>query len=457
MRLATRRVGIVLALMLPLAGCGPAEIGPAPSEGTAAKPWARRLSPQEARAMGDTGALLPFLTALEALETGQYREPVSVIQIGDSHTFSDFFSGRMRELLQQRFGGAGRGLLPPGVAGRYYRPELVEVSETDGWQRLSSFAHDAAGSFGIAGIVQRTDKAGQSMTLTSKEEGGFDRAYMELLRQPGGGTLRVQVDGAPPRQVATAASAPSTEWIEFDTPPHSRSLTVTADGNGPVELLAWGAERRQPGILYGNFGIVGATEGVIGHWDRGVVADELRRRSPALIIVAFGTNEGFAPQIDPQAYARRFTEHVSELARTAPQAAIVIVGPPDAERRYRAAAGTAPGCRAEPPPALPPALPVRHRRGVRQPAYQTVWAAPPNLAVVRAVQRQVAEEQGWYFWDWSAAMGGPCAMYRWAAQDPPLGGEDHVHQRIAGYRLSAERLFEALMAEYQRYRSRPTS
>jgi lysophospholipase L1-like esterase len=436
-----------------LVGCGRGEVGVVPAPG--AKPWAQRLAPAEARAMGSGGSLLPLLTALAALEEGRYAAPVSMIQIGDSHSFSDFFSGRMRELLQQRFGAAGRGMLPPGVAGRYYRPDLVEVSETEGWQRVSSFGRDASGSFGIAGIVQQTDRPNQQMTLNTTEEAGFNDAYVEVLRRPGGGTLRVQIDGAPARDIATAGAVAATEWIEFAAPLRSRTLTLTAQGDGPVELLSWGAERESPGVLYDNFGTIGATENIIGHWDPAVVADELRRRSPALIVVAFGTNEGFERELDPTAYAGRFAAHVSELAQAAPQAAIVIVGPPDAERRYRAVLGARPGCQEQPPAEPPPVTPVRYGRRARAPAYQTVWAPPPNLAVVRAAQRRVAEEQGWYFWDWAAAMGGPCAMYRWASQNPPLGGEDHVHQRVAGYRLSAERLFEALIDEYRRYRARP--
>ena len=36
------------------------------------------------------------------------------MQIGDSHTANDSFSGRLRELFQARFGDAGRGVMPPG-------------------------------------------------------------------------------------------------------------------------------------------------------------------------------------------------------------------------------------------------------------------------------------------------------------------------------------------------------
>ena len=49
---------------------------------------------------GDVDANLePFFQALNALETGQSQDPVVVLQIGDSHTAGDRFSGRLRAQL----------------------------------------------------------------------------------------------------------------------------------------------------------------------------------------------------------------------------------------------------------------------------------------------------------------------------------------------------------------------
>ena len=70
---------------------------------------------------------------------------------------------------------------------------------------------------------------------------------------------------------------------------------------------------------------------------------------------------------------------------------------------------------------------------------------------MRAEEQQAADAQGWYFWDWDAAMGGPCSAHRWASAAAPLSQKDHVHQTIAGYQLSADRLFADLMKAYDHY------
>ena len=182
-----------------------------------------------------------------------------------------------------------------------------------------------------------------------------------------------------------------------------------------------------PGIVYENFGISGATVGVMGHWEPATVGEELRRRDPALIVVAYGSNEGVAPASTLTRYAERFAARVKAVSAAAPGAAVLVVGPPDVDRRGQP---TVAGCDGE-------------------------WAPPPTLETVRAAQRAVAEREGWYFWDWQAAMGGPCAADRWARQSPPLEFPDHVHQKADGYRLSADMLFAELMNEYRRYRTRP--
>ena len=47
------------------------------------------------------------------------RAPVAIVQLGDSHTAADLFSGELRKLLQARYGDGGIGLVPaspvPGI------------------------------------------------------------------------------------------------------------------------------------------------------------------------------------------------------------------------------------------------------------------------------------------------------------------------------------------------------
>jgi lysophospholipase L1-like esterase len=368
-------------------------------------------APPGPRTNGARG-LAPLFAALDT-EHG----PVRIVQLGDSHSAGDFFSGRLRELFQERFGAAGRGLLPPGIPYPYFRPALVAVAESEGWRHANSLT--GSGPFGVTGSIAQSAEAGASMDLRDTEPAGFDRGFFEVLRQPGAGAVRWQVDSGPAHELDTAAARVAPQWVAFEAPRGSRQLRLAAADGRAVTLLGWGSERAAPGVVYENLGVSGATVGIVGHWSDAAIAEELRRRRPAAIVVAYGTNEAVEPETALAGYGGKFERAVARLAAAAPEAAIVVVGPPDVNRR---GAGECGG-----------------------------WTVPPGLALVRRAQREAAARHGWYFWDWQQAMGGDCAIDRWAGRDPPLAAADHVHLTAAGYRHSAELLFAVLMDAYRRY------
>jgi len=381
--------------------------------------------------------LAQFYAALQQLERHQALRPLRILQIGDSHTAGDYFSGRLRERLQARFGASGRGWLPSGIPFKSYRPELVSVTET-GWRHLGP--GDAGQQpMGTDVTIAQSDAAGAHMTLTSTEPAGFNRFALEVLAQPNSGALTVRIDQRAPIAVATEAPILRLKRVEVDTPNGARTVEISTRDRDAVALLGWAIERRRPGIIYENHGTIGATINLIGKMNGSAVAFELADRRPALIVVAFGTNEGFDDSLDLRGYGASFADAVAGLRQRAPEASILIVGPPDGERLDKACAAAAseiagpPGCAAEG-------------------SATCGWHPPPNLAAVRRIQKQIAGERGWAFWDWSQAMGGLCSMDRLVHLDPPLGAGDHVHMTRAGYAAAADRLFGDLMGEYERWK-----
>jgi hypothetical protein len=449
-------------------------------------PLEEASQPQPHQRLPPDRALARLFAALGRIDDRGAAGPVSIVQVGDSHSAGDFLSARMRELFQARFGAAGRGLLPPGRADRYYDPKLVSVSES-GWQRASSRGGAGPVPFGIAGLAQ-CSRGPAHMTLTSDEAAGFDRVTVVFRRRPDGGSFAVAVDGGPPRMVATAGAA-ETVRAEFSTAAPGHTLTLVSSGDGEVDVLAWGTHRQVPGVLYQNFGIIGAQVDVLGFCDPQSVSTELH--DAALLVVEFGTNEAFGPAGDLADYEHRFAQRVGTLADAAPAASILVVGPPDVNRRLGAAGGGALPCTPATPEAFwqPPddgAAAMRqlaglhtrataghahgrasHRRAGQERAphgrhaprllRQTSvgWARPAQVDMVAAAQRRVAAREGWAFWDWSAAMGGACSMVDWVGQH--LGRADHVHMSIDGYGQSAELLFRDLMARYAASRGDATA
>ena len=94
------------------------------------------------------------------------------------------------------------------------------------------------------------------------------------------------------------------------------------------------------------------------------------------------------------------------MRRAAPQAGILMVGPPDCGRLH----------------------PLTH------------------LTEVIAMQREVAREQHVAFWDWRQHMGGPGAIRTWVTAG--YAQTDYIHMTGEGYRLLGEMLVTSLLEKH---------
>lgn len=358
--------------------------------------------------------LAPLRRGLAALETNQGRRPpVSIIQLGDSHTASPVLVPRLRALFQERYGGLGPGRLPPGSGPRFWRSSLVQVEQEGQWTGATALRAGTPGPFGIAAYRLRGEGAGSRIVLRSTEREGFDSFRLEVMLRPGAGSFRLLVDGEAGPQLPTHRPEPLYRPLEYTPPRRHHEVALELLGDGPVDFLGWGMERRGAGVLVEGFGINGATVDMLSNMDPSMLRTALVERNPALIILAFGTNEAVSASITEAEYAAVFGERVRMLKRYAPGAGILVMGAPDAGRRTRAG-----GCDG--------------------------WAPLPGLEAVRAAQRRVARVEGAEYWDWSAITAGNCGFHNATRGAAPLMAADHIHFTADGYRLTAERLFAYL-------------
>ncbi|HTR88035.1 MAG TPA: hypothetical protein VMI56_26365 [Reyranella sp.] len=410
------------------------------SQGQSAPPAASQVAQAQ-----PVMALAAFQRSLEALRAGRI-ERVSVLQIGDSHTAGDHFSGRLRELLQERFGNGGRGMMPPGYPFPYWRPYQVEVNQKGSWQVLSSNnTNYPQVPFGISGFITQSRRAGDTMNLAA--DSGFDSADIDFFRSPAGGHFSILVDGRPVEEVDTRGHPWELARKSIVTN-GAGSLQIRTRGDGTVAIADWAVYRRERGVVLSSMGFSGAQIGIMDHWDANNVARQLREMSPALIILAFGTNEGFDPPAVLGDYEAVFASRLAQLRQMMPSASIAVVGPPDANRLpsycgLRGPQADKAGC--QPLTANQSAnygemLAHRDRSLCH-------WHTPTGIAIVRAAQQRASRAAGVFFWDWASVQGGECGASSWVAQGLQRG--DHVHMYEAGYGQSAERLFAELMRGYR--------
>lgn len=383
---------------------------------------------------GGTGGLTPLfrrLAALEATRTGT----IDIVQLGDSHTAGGVFTTRLRDALQGRFGNAGPGFMPPGKPFIGSRRADVSVGQDGRWQYFNSLADQPPQGWGISGFIARSHGRGASLTLTPKDGNGFDSIAVEVVRQPGGGDLAVEVDDSVVKQIATDGPAGQAQWVSL--PASGRMLRLVAADARPVDIAGWAVDRDQPGVVFDSAGVVGATIATIDRWNPDTVAAEIGHRAPALIILAYGTNEGFQRDLDLTAYGARFQATVARLRKAAPDAAIVVLGPMDGQTQSAACKHVADKDAVHPCVAGAP------------PPGKCVWYTPPSLAAVRTLQRSLADKAGYVFWDWSQVMPRVCGMDSWLHQTPPLGRGDHVHLTADGYVRGADAFYAWLMEQYR--------
>ena len=428
------RLGVLLfgAVLLAVAGCVPSDSG---------------AGPDLARGGSGAQSLASFQRSLEQLRAGKL-ERVNILQIGDSHTAGDHFSGRLRELFQEKFGNAGRGMMPAGYPFPYWRPYQVEVQQRGGWTVLSSNRTDYPQlPYGLSGFITRSQRRDDTMTLLAKPEAAFDTLDIDFFRQPRGGHVVVSIDGRRVDDLDTSGRSYELARKSYAVS-SGNSLELRTRGDGVVDIADWAIYRRERGVALSGHGFVGAEIGLLDRWNWGNVTKQLREMSPSLIILAFGTNEGFGPPDKLGDYQSVYESRLAQFRQSLPGASIVVVGPPDADRLpdycgVRGASRETVGCRA-----LSGAEAADYSQLLRNRSRSLCqWHPPSDLEIVKAAQQQAARRQGAYFWDWSSVQGGACGADRWVSQG--LERSDHVHMYEAGYQLSAEKLFAELLRGYR--------
>jgi lysophospholipase L1-like esterase len=368
-----------------------------------------------------------FYESLDGLKQGGRTRPVNILHLGDSHIALDHLTGVLRSRWASEFGDAGRGL-PPGNPYRYYAPQGYAVTMTGPWEVASSLPVAAAGPFGVEGFRVSSASAAAEMVLeTQKEIGAVE---IEAGGGPEAGSLLLQLDGAAPLRLSTRASMPGLVRLRVPAAAAHR-VTLSPAGDGPVTLFGWAmlaGPEAHGGIRYDSYGVSGATMDITGRWDEAVSDAEIGALAPDLVILGYGTNEGFNDTIDLKAYGERFEALIRRIQRLSPGASVAVLGTFDGARKAKDGDGLSCG---------------------------EGWATPPKLDALREVQREAARQTGAWFFDGSRIMGRPCGMAQWVRAQPPLAWPDHVHLRPDGARRAAEAIWAGLMGPYEARSCRP--
>lgn len=397
---------------------GVADATPAASLAPSTPPKAP-AAPPELPKVGELlhgAALAPFFEAMAFVER-EKSSRARVLVFGDSHTAADGWTSVLRSALQSRMGDAGRGFVPLGRPWKSFGYPGVRGGMSQGFAvvRRSRESDPDGLPSGLLGLAIESRKSGAF--ASTEVDDAVSTLSLQFATQPAGGSFDLWVDGAKTTRITTRGESGARAAFNLDMDERAHRIEARIVGDGPVRLLGLTAERKKHGVVVDTLGVNGAraTDLVAGReaWLRADVA----AREPALLVLAFGTNESME-RAAKQAYRERLVAAIERIKRAAPKAACLLVGPPDrAEKR------------------------------------SGEWVSADALWEVVDVQREVAKEKSCAYYDVAAKMGGRGSMAAWAAEDKPRGGRDRVHLSPRGYRAIGGYLGDDLLKAYDLWRA----
>ena len=341
------------------------------------------------------------------------RHGVRILQIGDSHTAADFFTGELRRIFQARFGNGGVGYIEPGKPHPGLRHSSLSISASPDWIYTSLQRSQDRDNFYLSGFNATARARGATLNFSSEQKNPWDQLEIEVLFGPGEGTLLVSIDGQRLFKESLRSERPERRVLR-STPQRGRllmaqRLSLETASDEPVTVGSVAFFNLQSGVSVSKIGFPGATVDILNKITERTFADELRRLTPQIIIIAFGTNEGFNDNLDLASWTRNYSHALGKIQTVLPEARIVLITPPAASR-----------------------------------VSSSLCSPPPNLERVRSQIIEIARREGLLYWDWSKLMPEKCGAQAWASATPRLMADDLVHLTKTGYEVSARQFANIL-------------
>ena len=353
---------------------------------------------------GDSlNALSNFSEKLHQLQTTK-KGKIRIAYFGDSMIEGDLLTQTLRKLLQKEFGGYGVGFLPihSKVAG-FRQTATVKSS---GWETInfmdkgaknmyiSGFSFSGLGNGSFTDRTVTTPPSLQKFLIYGQSNGGsidYD-----------GTSIHLQGNDLVNAQLLSNNNATSFEF-------KSNSATT------PFYGVSFESEN---GIILDNFSF----RGITGVEFRKIDEDFLKAVQSAnhydLIVMQYGVNLLFRPNdTDYSYYTKNMTPVLEKFISAFPKTDILLVSSADRAFRYNGEYQTAKGL--------------------------------PNLLETQA---RLAYDHHLAFFNLFETMGGENSIVDWASQKPPLANKDYVHPNGKGADILAEKLFHAIMNDYNNYK-----
>ncbi|WHT39849.1 LysM peptidoglycan-binding domain-containing protein [Myroides sp. mNGS23_01] len=404
---------------------------------------------------------------------------MNIVHIGDSHIQADFFSGRVRSLIQEQFGNGGLGFTFPYQLARTNSNNFVRYSSNSEWENRRNIYPVNGAKVGLSGIAL-SSAAKDAVIKVDLRESKFAFTKVKLFTPNNELTYRVGITDREVNFTPTTKTKTSTHKIKsgeslsgiakkynttvaqlkqlnklksaniqagktlviptkeverpqiatsvFQPVHYSKQKTCFAFDfpNATAQFYLYSEAKNESNDLNGivlendQAGIVYHTIGVNGarysdYNKYPLFFDQLEGLEADLIIISLGTNEAF-DKIDGESFKAEINRFLKEVKSKNPEASILVTSPP----------------------------PSYFSKGNPN----TVASTLANEIIINGVDQKYA------IWDMYYNLGGTLGL-PYLIEEQMLS-KDLVHYTIKGYEYTGTLFFEGLMKVYQNYFSTET-
>ncbi len=351
-----------------------------------------------------------FFQAIES------RSSVRIAFFGDSFIEGDIFCGDFRELLQQKYGGKGVGMVPMSSAVSGFRKSVSH--QHHGWKDYSLTDTSHTPPLGIAGhaFTPKGDESWASFALPKQKndsdscttaslfyslQPGRESSVQYSINYSGTHTAPLKATGQVERLDILNDKIGS---VRFSFPDTSGLITYSVSLEDTI------------GIIVDNFSIRGTAGTAFGKISSSILKRFDQLTGYDLIILEYGLNAMEAEKTGFKWYGDAMVKTIQYLQKCFPNASFLL-------------------------------LSVSDRSMKKDGEYVSMPAVRPFVIS----QRRACSDAGIVFWNLFQAMGGEGSMIEWANSTPPKANKDYTHLTFTGGRWIAKKLFETFEFENKRY------
>ena len=390
---------------------------------------------QEANTINLNGA--DWSNLRQAVNAHKIR-PLSILIIGDSHIQANMGTGVTRELLQYRYGNAGRGIISPLRMSGTNQPYDYTFSSSLPYTAVKLMKAPWKRTMGFTGTSITPSTSLSNITIGTRTEEDYNPFNSIILFHKGKMVISGVTDELGNKVAYTQHPSRDFTFLKLASP--NTRVTISYESLGDLTLFGASLSGGRPGVFYHSIGNNGATYDTYNRI--GDIGASIKPLNPNLVILSLGTNEAFG-RLDTARLRNSIDKLVKDIRDANPAAEILLVTPMEC---YRSTTKT-----------VTKKVPVRSKRRKgrkrRVTRYRTVKTkvrssgVNTNIRPIRDAIVAYGAENGIPVYDFWEVSGGSGAAATWIKNG--LFSPDRIHHSDKGYSLEGRLMYDALVKAFQ--------